>query len=218
MPRTDDVTAKLDMRGSDRLSRYQGRRRLALGILVAVIFTALLFVGSVTTADDRLHEYVEQVGAVLILAAILGRCWCTLYIGGRKSAEIVRGGPYSITRNPLYLFSAIGAAGIGAMSGSIVVALAFAAITALAFHFVILTEEAYLAEAFGEPYAAYMRDVPRFFPDPRLFVENDALTVRPQLIYRTFADGLAFALAYPFFEIVEWLQQSGTLPVLLRLY
>jgi protein-S-isoprenylcysteine O-methyltransferase Ste14 len=212
------MAPKPDTVRSGKLSRYQARRRLALGFLVAVILTALLFVGTVTTADDRLHEHVEQIGAVLILVAILGRCWCTLYIGGRKSAEIVRGGPYSITRNPLYVFSAIGAAGIGAMSGSIVVAVAFAVITAVAFHFVILTEEAYLSETFGEPYAAYMRDVPRFFPDPRLFVESDTLTVRPQLLYRTFADGLVFAAAYPFFETVEWLQEAGTLPVLLRLY
>ncbi len=206
------------MTAASDMGRYQRRRRIALGVLIAVIFVALLFVGSVTTNDDNLHEHIEQIGAILIMAAILGRTWCTLYIGGRKSAEIVRGGPYSITRNPLYVFSAIGAAGIGAMTGSIVVAVAFAIITAVAFHFVIRVEEVYLENAFGEPYRQYMREVPRFFPNPFLFKESEMLSVRPQLLYRTFTDGLVFAAAYPFFEAVEYFQESGVLPILLRLY
>ena len=63
-----------------------------------------------------------------------------------------------------------------------------------------------------------MREVPRFFPNPFLFRESEMLTVRPQILYRTFTDGLVFAAAYPFFEIVEYFQESGALPVLLRLY
>src|SRR5690606_27834472 len=94
------------------LSRFQRRRRFAVAILVAGLFAALLFVRSPVTIDNGLHEYVEAFGGAAILLAILGRTWCTLYIGGRKSAEIVRGGPYSVTRNPLYVFSTIGAAGI----------------------------------------------------------------------------------------------------------
>lgn len=200
------------------LGRFQARRRRVLAVLVTAIFLALLFVRSETTPDDKLHEYVEWVGGVLILVAILGRTWCTLYIGGRKSSEIVSGGPYSMTRNPLYFFSAIGAIGIGAMTGSMVIALAFGVLTWLAFLTVILVEEEFLERTFGEPYRAYMQKVPRFFPKPWLFRENDVLTVRPQLLYKTFADGLVFVLAYPFFEAVENLQEAGILPVVLHLY
>ncbi|ERU26646.1 putative nickel-cobalt-cadmium resistance protein nccn [Brucella neotomae 5K33] len=42
--------------------------------------------------------------------------------------------------------------------------------------------------------------------------------MRPDRIYRTFTDGLVFFVAYPFFEFVEYLQNSHILPVLLRLY
>lgn len=198
------------------LTRFQKRRRIAVALLVVVIFAALLFVRSAT--DNAFHEYVESFGGAAILVAILGRTWCTLYIGGRKSAEIVRGGPYSVTRNPLYVFSTIGAAGIGAMTGSVTVAAAFAVITYLAFHSVTLVEEDYLRQAFGKPYVDYMEQVPRFFPRFRLFHESETLTVKPQLIYRTFTDGLIFLAAYPFFELVEYLQDSGILPVFLRLY
>lgn len=199
------------------LDRFQRRRRLALALLLAVIFIALLFVRSALAADDRLHEYVEAVGGALILAAILGRTWCTLYIGGRKSAEIVREGPYSVTRNPLYVFSMIGAAGIGAMTGSMIVAAGFAVLAWLAFRSVALVEEEYLERTFGEPYRRYMSEVPRFLPRIGLFRESQMLSVQPRILYRTFADGLMFLLAYPFFELVEYLQDSGVLPVLLRL-
>lgn len=210
--------SKLRAKSPDELSRYQRRRRIVLAGLTGVIFLALFFVGSSLSTDETLHEHIEAFGIGAILVAILGRTWCTLYIGGRKSAEIVRGGPYSVTRNPLYVFSTIGAAGIGAMTGSITVAVVFAILCYVAFHAVILVEEAYLEENFGDSYRQYMREVPRFFPDPRLFRESDMLAVRPQLLYRTFTDGLLFLAAYPFFEFIEYLQESGLVPVLLRVY
>jgi protein-S-isoprenylcysteine O-methyltransferase Ste14 len=206
------------MTPADELGRFQKRRRIALAFLTCVILAGLLFVRSALGADDVVHEYIEAAGGALILAAILGRTWCTLYIGGRKSAEIVTGGPYSVTRNPLYVFSAVGAAGIGAMTGSMIVAAGFAVLTYAAFHYVILVEEEYLERTFGEPYRQYMRAVPRFFPRVRLFRESEMLSVRPRLLYRTFRDGLLFMAAYPFFEFVEYLQDAGVLPVLLHLY
>lgn len=210
--------SKLKAKSFDELGRYQRRRRFVLAGLTAGIFLGLFFVSSALSTEDTLHEHIEAFGIGAILAAILGRTWCTLYIGGRKNAEIVKGGPYSVTRNPLYVFSTIGAAGIGAMTGSITVAIVFAVLCYAAFHAVILVEEAYLEENFGDSYRQYMREVPRFFPNPRLFRESEMLTVRPQLLYRTFIDGLFFLAAYPFFEAIEYLQESGAVPVLLRLY
>lgn len=198
------------------MSRYQARRRVAVGILVALLFATLLFVRSAW--PDRVHEYIEAFGIGIIIIAILGRMWCTLYIGGRKSAEIVRDGPYSVTRNPLYVFSTVGAFGIGCMTGSLIVALLVAAICFFAFHFVILAEEDYLANNFGEPYRAYMKAVPRFFPRLALFRDSGMLMVMPGRLYNTFFDGLVFLIAYPLFEFIEYLQDIGTIPVLLRLY
>src|SRR5690606_35658520 len=104
---------------------------------------------------------------------IVGRLWSTLYIGGRKSAQVVTGGPYSITRNPLYLFSSIAAAGVGAQMGSILATIGFGVFCALAFHFVILREEKFLKTALGEDYRAYLAAVPRFFPKFSLYREGD---------------------------------------------
>jgi protein-S-isoprenylcysteine O-methyltransferase Ste14 len=209
---------KPSAKSNKELARYQGRRRGVLFVLIVLVFMALLFVGSAAAPGSWMHVLVEAFGVGAILIAILGRTWCTLYIGGRKSSEIVNEGPYSVTRNPLYVFSTIGAAGVGALTGSLTVAALLAVLCCLAFYSVIFVEEAYLEGAFGEPYRQYKRDVPRFFPNPALFRERDVLSIRPQNLYRTFVDGLVFLAAFPFFEFVEYLQQTGTLPVILRLY
>ncbi|TGS89835.1 isoprenylcysteine carboxylmethyltransferase family protein, partial [bacterium M00.F.Ca.ET.177.01.1.1] len=100
------------------LGGYQYMRRIVLAVLVVVLFAALLFGQSTFPPDTPVHESIEMFGVLLIFLGIVGRLWSTLYIGGRKSSEVVTGGPYSITRNPLYVFSTVAAAGVGAQIGS----------------------------------------------------------------------------------------------------
>ncbi|MBB5700424.1 protein-S-isoprenylcysteine O-methyltransferase Ste14 [Ochrobactrum daejeonense] len=204
------------MKTIGELGKYQHRRRLAIGAVIALLVVALLFVRSAW--PEQTHEYIEAIGLSFIVAAILGRLWCTLYIGGRKSAEIVRSGPYSVTRNPLYVFSTVGAMGIGAQTGSLIITLGFGVLCYLAFSIVIGTEEKFLEQNFGEPYRAYCRDVPRFFPKLSLYRDDETVIVKPDRLYSTFTDGLVFFVAYPFFEVVEYLQGIHVLPILLRFY
>ncbi len=198
------------------LGRYQHARRMVLAALVVVMFAALLFGQSAFPPESVPHETIELVGVLLIFLGIVGRLWSTLYIGGRKSSEVVTGGPYSITRNPLYVFSSIAAAGVGAQMGSITAAIGFAVICAAAFHVVILREETFLKEAFGTPFQAYMARVPRFFPKLSLYQEGDTGGFKPRLLRTTLLDGLVFLVAMPFFESIDAAQQSGILPVLFR--
>lgn len=198
------------------LVRFQFLRRVLLGILIFLAFVFLLFVRSGGSQEG--HDLVEAFGLGLIVIGIVGRMWCTLYIGGRKSAEIVEFGPYSITRNPLYVFSSVAAAGVGAQTGSLIVTASFFIACAGVFHFVIRREERFLEEAFGDIYRAYCSRVPRFWPSPRLYRDQATLTVSTSRVYSTFGDGLIFFVAKPAFEIVEHFQNVGAIPVLLRLY
>lgn len=198
------------------LGSYQHTRRMVLAVLVVVLFAALLFGQSAFPPDTVLHETIEMVGVLLIFLGIVGRLWSTLYIGGRKSSEVVTGGPYSITRNPLYVFSSMAAAGAGAQIGSITATIGFAVLCAAAFHIVILREEKFLKEALGAPYKAYMGRVPRFFPKLSLYQEGDTGSFKPRLLRTTLLDGLVFLIALPAFELIDGAQQSGILPVLFR--
>lgn len=199
------------------MQSYQRLRRLTLAVLLTLVFAVLLFGQSVFPPDTVMHESVEIAGIALIVIGIAGRLWSTLYIGGRKSASVVTDGPYSITRNPLYVFSSVAAAGVGAQMGSITAAVGFGVACAAAFHVVILREEKFLTARLGADYSAYMRKVPRFFPDLSLYHEGDTSGFRPKLLLTTLLDGLVFLVAMPLFEIIDSAQVAGTVPVLFRM-
>jgi hypothetical protein len=115
------------------------------------------------------------------------------------------------------VFSAIGAAGAGAQTGSVVVALIFGIVTALAFIIVARREETFLHEKFGAAFDSYCARVPRILPKFSLYRDSATIVVTPKRLYTTFFDSLVFFTAMPVFEFVEHLQVHGILPVLLRL-
>ncbi|MBZ9762466.1 isoprenylcysteine carboxylmethyltransferase family protein [Mesorhizobium sp. CA8] len=209
---TDEVKSQ-SAEQTEGLGGYQHMRRIVLAVLVVVLFCALLFGQSSFPPETWMHESIEMFGVLLIFLGIVGRLWSTLYIGGRKSAEVVTGGPYSITRNPLYLFSTVAAAGVGAQIGSFSGIILFSLLCAGAFHIVILREERYLKEVLDAPYQAYLAKVPRFFPNLALYQEGDTGSFRPRLLLNTLLDGLVFLVALPAFELIDSMQQSGMLPV-----
>ena len=199
------------------LRSYQRLRRITLAVLLALVFFVLLFGQSIFPPETVAHEAIEMAGIVLIVIGIAGRLWSTLYIGGRKSATVVTDGPYSITRNPLYVFSSIAAVGVGAQMGSITAAVGFGVACAAAFHIVILREERFLSANLGADYRAYLATVPRFFPKPSLYREGETAGFKPSLLLVTLLDGLVFLVAMPVFEIIDAAQLSGALPVLFRM-
>lgn len=198
------------------MSDYQRMRRHVLAGLIAVIAVFLIFGRS--AQSEMSHEHIEYIGRMLILIGIGGRLWSTLYIGGRKSAEVVQTGPYSIMRNPLYFFSTVAVAGVGAQVGSVVFAVSFAILCWAAFTVVTLREEAFLAAKLGQRYLDYKARVPRFFPDPRLYRDQDEVTFRPNMLSRTLIDGLAFFVSVPLFEFIEELQEHAIIPTLFHVF
>jgi len=194
------------------MERFQKTRRLALAALIVLLGSILIFGRS--AQDEVLHDRIEMAGVILIVLGIGGRLWSILYIGGRKSAEVVETGPYSMTRNPLYLFSSIAAAGAGAQMGSCVALAGFALVCAGAFYVVILREERYLTATLGARFKDYMKRVPRFLPNPLLYRDQAEVTFRPRILKQTLLDGLVFFISIPLFELIEEGQESGIIPVL----
>jgi protein-S-isoprenylcysteine O-methyltransferase Ste14 len=191
------------------LDIVQRRRKWFAGLVLLALLALTASVRSVATFHGEWHDAVEFLGLALIVIAIVGRAWCSLYIGGRKKAEIVDRGPYSVTRNPLYVFSFVGAFGIGAQTGSLVIGSVFSLATFLVFLRTVGREEAWLAEHFGAPYAAYRARTPRFWPNPARWRDAGELTIRPTFFLRTLRDGLTFLAAIPVMEGFEHLQSAG---------
>ena len=178
---------------------------------------ALAFFTRSVGGETALHEGLEAFGLALIAVCIVGRAWCSLYIGGRKKAEIVSRGPYSISRNPLYIFSFFGAFGIGAQSGSLTLAVLFTLASLAVFYLTVRREEAWLGATFGAAYAAYKARTPRFLPNFALWRDEAELSIRPSFFLTTIRDGLVFLLAIPLFEAIDLAQAEGWLKVLAHL-
>lgn len=210
--------AKDDVKSAkSELGRYQFWRKVWLAVAGVGLFGLCAIVAS-HWEHYHGHSVIEGIGWLLIATGILGRLWCTMYIGERKAAMIVTSGPYSICRNPLYLFSAVAVAGIGAQTGTLTLAALFGLFTVVAFQIVIRREEKFLQGAFGQPYLDYCARTPRFWPNPSLHNSPEIVEVHPKRMAMTLADGLVFLLAIPVMELIEHLQFSGVIKPLLYLW
>ena len=163
MPQCPDSAAT----GSN-LQQLQRRRKRVLraGALGGMVLL-LLADSAWRTAAPGVHVLLQRCGFLLILVCIVGRTWCTLYIGGYKKRELITKGPYSVVRNPLYVFTIIGVTGVGLLAGSASIALLFGALALVVFAFVTVQEEAFLAghnvRLPGHP----QLDLPVQFPAPQ---------------------------------------------------
>lgn len=204
--------------GSDAfdLQRIQKIRKWAIGLSLLAVVVLSTFTAT-WWGDGPTHEAVESIGLGAIVVSIVGRAWCSLYIGGRKKAEVVSTGPYSLSRNPLYVFSYAGAFGVGAQTGSMAIACLFVLIAVVVFHFTIDKEEAWLSAEFGASYRDYMARTPRCGPDFSKWRDEENLSIKPRFFLTTIRDGLVFLLAVPIFEAVDMAQAAGWAPVLFRL-
>jgi protein-S-isoprenylcysteine O-methyltransferase Ste14 len=198
------------------LGSVQRRRRRALWIGALLAALAIPFTES--SAEEGLaHELLEMLGVFFIATGVLGRAWCTLYIGSRKGTEVVATGPYSVSRNPLYLFSFVAVAGIGAQTGSYIMTALLVSVAIIIFLPAILREEGALAARFGEEYARYRSRVPRFGPKLGGWTDMETVVVTPRLFWKTAREGLLFFLVIPYCEAIEWLQGAGVIEPLVRL-
>ena len=197
------------------LGVVQTRRKTSLA--VAAIFGFLLLVTTGSLWDHPMHRSFEAVGTYLIALCIFGRVLCSIYISGQKGAEIIAIGPYSVCRNPLYVFSFLGAVGVGILSGSIIVSIAFGLVTWIVFRGVVVQEEVFLLSKHGLLYRDYLNRVPRFVPDFSLWDSGERIVVNSNGVIRTFTDASLFLLAIPLIELLEFLKETGRLPLLVAL-
>ena len=94
-----------------------------------------------------------MIGMAVAVAGELLRVWAAGHLD--KGREITRSGPYQFTRHPLYLGSALMAAGFVIAARSWIVAIVAVVYLALTYGAAIRTEEASLDERFSGAYSDY---------------------------------------------------------------
>jgi len=186
-------------------SSVERYRRLVVWILYAMVFASVLF-GQPTQATDHRYEYVEILGYLLIVLATIGRAWCGLYVFGRKSKELCQDGPYSICRNPLYLFTFMGAMGVAVGSERILVVIVFALIYCSYYLLVIKFEERRLGKLFGKEYEQYCSKVRRFMPGFRDYRSRKRIEINPHHVFKRIAKGMWFFWLFTALEIIKALK------------
>lgn len=107
------------------------------------------------------------LGLPVVACGMFLRAWASGYI--YKTKKLADVGPYSLTRNPLYLGSFIATFGVliaaGLFSGwRIALATTILIMFWIVYTLKVKREEAHLTRIFGDQYLEYLQTVPRFRP------------------------------------------------------
>jgi len=189
------------------------RLRLLRLAFVPVIFIAI-FVRPDWPLESPMGFILEASGFLFLLAGLLIRIWCTFYIGGQKSKEIIMDGPYSLCRNPLYVGTFILAIGVGLTFENLLMVALVPAIIIPVHMIVVRMEENHLEQIFGERYRIYKRKVPGFWPKFSHYQSPDSLTVNVHAIWRITTDTVGILLLPWIEDLLEVLHHHGIIPVL----
>lgn len=182
-----------------------------LGIL---LLAYVLLVAPPASLSPWMAGASELTGFAMLAVAAFGRVWCLAFVGGKKNNILVAEGPYSVTRNPLYVFSFIGAIGFGLAVENPYLAFVMGAAFLAYYPFAVRREERVLTAAFGDAYTAYRARTPRWFPDFRLYHEPESLSIPPAKIRKAILDAMWFIWAFFLWELLELLRGTGAISTL----
>jgi protein-S-isoprenylcysteine O-methyltransferase Ste14 len=144
-------------------------------------------------------------GGVTALAGLLLRAWSAGYLA--KNERLVTGGPYSLTRNPLYLGSSLMGLGCAVAGRTWVMGVAFAVFFAAVYWPVMEREAEFLRKGFPEAYEPYAKQVPLFLPKmSRYHAQVEWFEWRCYLKNREYEAALGYGAAMLFLALKMWLR------------
>lgn len=194
--------------------------RIAVSRSAAILLfaTLALSMNGWSLASPLFENSLLLIGWILIAVGVIGRQWCIVFIGGRKNAELVTVGPYSISRNPLYLFSFIGGLGVMLVTETLLLPFAFCVLFATYYSVVMASEENTLRRIHGVAFDDYFRSVPQFWPQFDLLSEPESYMISTRQLRKGLADTAWFIIAGAAIQGFEALHAARVLPTLIYLY
>lgn len=192
------------------------RQKIRIFILRAAFVLALPAMLFVVPAEypgsSFLREIIELLGLALVITCVLGRFWCTLYIGGHKNQSVIQVGPYSICRHPLYLFSTLGVTGLGFLLHSVSLGVLFGGATLAILAITAKKEEAFLRAEFGSAYDSYALNTPMILPRISNFNTPENYVFSVSHLRNNLFDALVFLAFIPLAKIIDLIHDSVGLP------
>jgi protein-S-isoprenylcysteine O-methyltransferase Ste14 len=206
----------MSRQGSGLLFKIARLRVVVSRLFAAVIILLVLFTAPSFKQGSLPDTLFEIFGLFLLTVCSIGRLWAMLYISGHKTHAVITEGPYSVVRHPLYLFSLIGAIGIGLASENLLVLAAMIIFYLLYYPLTIISEERTLTEKFGQEYLDYIKRTPRFLPKLSLYKSPQQVMVNADIFLKNLAIATWFIWIYILLNFIEALQLNGQIPVLFK--
>jgi len=122
-----------------------------------------------------------------------------------------------MVRNPLYVFSFIGALGLVLMTHSIVIAAFLLVFYIGIYPFVVAKEESNLHDLFGDAYQDYCDKTPRFVPSLKLYSVESKVPADVGRLEKSLFDSGCFVLAFIALSGIRLAHDSGVIPILFKL-
>jgi len=160
----------------------------------------------------------EILGLIFIVAGAMGRVWSATYISGFKSGKVVKDGPYSMMRNPLYFFSSLIFIGVGLSFGSFVIMAMLLLVFYITHWPTILAEETKLRGIFGAEYDEYFNSVPRFLPKFSLYHNPEEIPFHPRKFTKTLVEAIFLIFTFIIIKVIVYMHTTGTLPNIISLF
>lgn len=140
-------------------------------LLLGVVVCAVLLLGWLWPLPISPKPIVFWVGVALLLLGAALNVWGALSMRGAgtnispllPATALVTSGPFRFSRNPLYLAGSILLLGLALALNNLWGMLALIPLSVVMHYGVILREERYLEEKFGERYRRYRLTVRRYF-------------------------------------------------------
>ena len=136
------------------------------GILMTPPYMVLVFA---TWGEVEHDQLIWTIGAAIFFAGLGGRIWAQMHLHFRLHVRkiLTCTGPYQFVRNPIYISNTLIMLGLTVMSELVWFLPIMLVWCAVLYSFVVRREELHLLEKYGEPYQAFLDEIPRWMPSVR---------------------------------------------------
>lgn len=146
--------------------RNQAFPLIILALFVFAVPPSELFQSKALEQAKDFVALLIALSGLVLRATVIGYAY--IRRGGQNkkvyAKNLVTEGMFGVCRNPLYVGNMLIYTGVFLMHGDPFVVVAGIALYAFMYQCIVLAEEAYLEEKFGDGYRAYCADVPRWIP------------------------------------------------------